>query len=235
MKWEVIVVGDEHDLLQLQEAFKSPNMNIQRSEDRWILNSTSLDTITDHNEVSEKGQELLDIISGASKLTIGLRTPLTVEYVILRNEDGSGHIFVTVNDTIRIRDQVSITLTDASGEVVYESRPADQVPTWIEVAQRDAKVSRVLKLLGTKDLDWVNLYRIYEIIKDDIGDLVSSGWTSKTILSRFTGTANSPAIIGDEARHGVPLSEKPMKLPSMSLSEARAFITGVVHNWIATK
>lgn len=230
MSWEVIVIGEEHDLLLLQDAFKSPTISIQRLEDRWILKSSSLDAIADHNDVLKKGQETLDMISGASKLAIGLRTPLSVGYVIKRNEDGTGHIFVTLRDTIRISDRVRITVKDTSGDVVYESRSEDQVPIWIDVAERDANVASVLRLLGTKELDWVNLYRIYEVIKSDVGDLVNTGWTTKTILSRFTGTANSPAIIGDEARHGVSLFEKPMKLPSMSLSEARAIMSGIVHN-----
>ena len=81
---------------------------------------------------------------------------------------------------------------------------------------------------------WVNLYRIYEMIEDDMkGKIVQNEWATRSLLERLSRTANHPDSIGDEARHGRQKQDPP-KNP-MPLSEAKALIETIMHNWLQWK
>ncbi len=58
-------------------------------------------------------------------------------------------------------------------------------------------------------------------------------WMSKAQKTRFTQTAQSPHVLGDEARHGRQ-KEQPPKNP-MPIQEAIDLITRTTHEWINYK
>ena len=67
--------------------------------------------------------------------------------------------------------------------------------------------ANVLRIVSRGPLDWVNLYRILEIIAANVGGLgavASNGWATEQSLKLFTPTANSPDAVGLSARHGAP-------------------------------
>lgn len=76
---------------------------------------------------------------------------------------------------------------------------------------------------------WINLYKIYEIIRDDIGDKEIIKILSKNELSRFTGTAQSREQIGDDARHA---AKKFIRHPQpMTIKEANELIKKLILEW----
>jgi hypothetical protein len=79
-----------------------------------------------------------------------------------------------------------------------------------------------------------HLYKIFEVIEGDVGRLIIDlKWMSKAQKTRFTQTAQSPQVIGDEARHGRQ-KEQPPKNP-MPIQEAIDLITRITHEWINYK
>lgn len=94
----------------------------------------------------------------------------------------------------------------------------------------------MLRIFADGALDWVKLYRILEIVGLDVGDLDSiavNGWATKAALRLFKHTANSPAAVGLDARHGAETTAPP-KQP-MTISEASALISSIVHAWLRSK
>ena len=77
---------------------------------------------------------------------------------------------MNIQDTIHVRDSFHISVTDDKGNVIQEIKPADDVPAWVELGMNNEAVAKVFRLL-THPLDWVGLYRIYEVIETDIGGL----------------------------------------------------------------
>ncbi|MGH7884376.1 MAG: hypothetical protein ACRENO_01630, partial [Thermodesulfobacteriota bacterium] len=63
--------------------------------------------------------------------------------------------------------------------------------------------------------------------------IVEKEWTTKKEIKRFKHTANSPSVLGEDARHGEENTQPPLK--PMTLLEARQFIEKLIHNWISTK
>lgn len=83
---------------------------------------------------------------------------------------------------------------------------------------------------------WDNLYKVYEIIRDDTGSeqaIIKKSWGSKPELHRFTQTVQSSEALGNDARHASKRYKPPAQ--PMSLSEAKSLIRGILMNWMQTK
>ena len=97
-------------------------------------------------------------------------------------------------------------------------------------------MAKAFRLIGNGANDWVSLYRLFEVIASDIGgidEIDSNGWATKASLKRFKHTANSPAAAGDLARHGAESTAPPAS--PMDLSEAKALVTYIFHEWLRKK
>jgi hypothetical protein len=149
--------------------------------------------------------------------------------------DGGRDIFVAVSDMIHVRATVGLEVTRSDGTTEV-ANPAGSVPGWVRLGLADPKVAKALRLLGTEEHDWVSLYRLYEVIEDDVGSLdniVRYGWATKASIRRFKHTANSPGAVGDASRHGKESTTSPPD--PMDLGEARALIEVILHNWLRSK
>ena len=82
--------------------------------------------------------------------------------------------------------------------------------SWLTLADKDAKVAQALRLLGQNSLTWAGLYHLYEIVLADVGNRIyDEGWATQSEVERFRRTANSPAILGEHARHGREHTQPP--------------------------
>ena len=106
-----------------------------------------------------------------------------------------------------------------------------------QLTEKDERISKVLRLRNSDNLNWVDLYRIYEVIEEEVGDLRSldPGRITKNTIERFTRTANSASELGagDHSRHGIEKFQPPQK--PMSLREAKDLIDTVIKSWINSK
>ena len=235
MEWSVIITGDRYDLEYLCKCLDSPELCITQQGQDFILESTDFNSLTDAKDVKNKASEILALVNGAAKLDLGVRKPLSVAHVVKVKDDGNREVFVEVSDTIIMRDRVTVSVVGADG-TVREIRQVSLIPNWVADAQRDENVAKVLRLFGIGHRNWVNLYRIYELVENDIGgisNIVKKGWATRKAIERFNHTANSPGAIGNESRHGKQTSQPP-KDP-MTLSEAKSLVETILHNWLRMK
>jgi hypothetical protein len=103
----------------------------------------------------------------------------------------------------------------------------------------DDKISHVLQVASFGN-NFINLFKILETIKADEeakknGFILSSEEISQ--IKRFDYTANSPAVIGIYARHGVDEKKfKPAKtLVPMSLAEGHQYVSSIFIRYINSK
>lgn len=235
MEWFVIITGDRYDLEYLCRYFNSPELCITQQGQDFILKSVDFNSLTNAKDVRKKASETLVLVNGAARLDLGMREPLSVAHVARVKDDGTRDLFIEVSDALIIRDRVTASVVGANG-AVQEVRQISLITDWVAAAQRDANVAKVLRLFGPGHHDWVNLYRIYEVVENDIGgvwNIVKKGWATEKSIKRFKHTANSPGAIGDESRHGKQTS-KPPKDP-MTLSEAKSLVETILHNWLRMK
>ncbi|MFH1893525.1 MAG: hypothetical protein ABIK83_12695 [Candidatus Zixiibacteriota bacterium] len=236
MKWEVDVLGDQTDLRLLQKAFSSDEFYLSEENGKFVLWSRAFEDLNDADAVRTRAAELVASLSGASRALLGAQQSLTVGGVTLVREDGTKNYFLVVEPaTMRIRGMpVTLRVTRADG-TVEEQHPADPVREWLDVAVRNPAVAKALRLRDRGGLDWVELYRLYEVIESDTpqSEIVRSAWATKGEIRRFKHTANSPAALGDHARHG-----KERNLPPndpMDHSCARSLVGRILEQWISAK
>lgn len=234
MTWKVRITGDTRDLDELQRSFGNSNINISKEVDEFYLTGESFNNCSDHNHVLEIASNILPVINGASKLALGGNIQIKESGVIKVNSDGTRQFFIAIRESLTARDSV-VTIINTEGEIIQEIHPADEVPNWVTIGLQNSSVEKVLRLYG-QELDWVGLYRIYEVIECDIkgmDKIIANDWASKRSIKSFKHTANSPSIIGDDARHGKEPNQAPTK--PMLFSEARNFIEHLILQWMKNK
>lgn len=111
----------------------------------------------------------------------------------------------------------------------------DKYPSTIDILMKGRhehdNYHKVLRLMGRshKNIQWMDLYKIYEILKKELGEQKLAQITSKKNWNKFTGTANFSIEAGDEARHAIP--NKDIK-DTMPIDEARKLIKTACQNWV---
>jgi hypothetical protein len=115
--------------------------------------------------------------------------------------------------------------------------PADAVRAWAELAAIDPAVARALGLMAAGDWGWVNLYRLFEVVADDVGgdDAVAArGWATKAAIRLFKHTANHPDAAGAARRDESGTASAPDgPAGRRGLSEGGCLVVAAVEGWIA--
>jgi hypothetical protein len=237
MTWIVQLAGDTSDLAALAQSFTGRDFNISHDGQGYVLASARFAPSDSAKDVHQKAQEMVHILNGASCLGLDAKQPITVGSVHRRGEDGRPDIHVFLeSQSLQLRTTPPTVRINRADGTVGVSHPADRVREWSALALSDDAVANVLRILASGSLDWVNLYRIWEIIAKDVGGLDSidsKGWSSKAAMKLFKRTANSPGALGLEARHGAETKDPPAK--PMELSEARTLINSIIHAWLRAK
>ena len=113
--------------------------------------------------------------------------------------------------------------------------PPPKGPRYVKLAEQDADVADVLRVLGPPgSLDCYDIYKSWEIVEHAVGgwrQAVGRGWGTKADIDRLTASANHPGISGDEARHA-RMRGAPGPNRTMTISEADALVRQLVAKWI---
>ncbi len=233
MEWMVCIKGEHFVLKELSKSLASPELSVIKEENEYYLKSRCFNQMSNADEVRNKADELLSLINGASKLVLRARKPIKIHSVVYIGDDSKRkRTYFDLGLEIPIHSQVSVVVNGVEQEI----HQADPILDWINVAQVNVNVAKVLRLLSNFGYDWVNLYRIYEVIEDDVkgsSKVIQEGWATEAAIRRFKSTANSAGAAGDSARHGKDTTQPP-KNP-MTFSEAKSLIETILHNWLRSK
>lgn len=236
MTWRVQISGEKLDLEALSKSFTDDDLRLVAEDNKYFLESKKFESTSASDEVLKMAGYFLAVLSGVARLAYGARTPLTPDHVFHIRPDGGKDVFVHLTETLHLRAVLSnVTVITSDGSKVMIETP-DPALSWARVADKDEAVSKALRLFGIDAKDWVGLYRLFEVIEQDVGgirQIDAAGWATEDSLRRFKHTANSPAITGDLARHGKENTQPP-KNP-MNLSEARSLIEVILHSWLRAK
>lgn len=232
MAWEVQLVGDTTDLRMLADSFAGDDLAVEAREAEFVLIAAEFEGLSSAGEVRDRAAELARNFSGATRLLLGSHRAITVGGVYRIREDGGRDITVFPDAaTVRVRAlPATVKVTNADGSVEV-NRPADPIVELVQTAVKDPAVRKALRLRDVANLDWPDLYRIFDVIEAHAGAVAKHGWASKADIKRFKHSANSVAVAGDSARHGHESTEPPAK--PMSISDARRFVDGLLRQWLA--
>lgn len=241
--WQVQLEGDVRDLGFLANILPSGARKVLRDEkgSGYVYESDSFHPCSTSEEVEQLAEGEVAVLSGILKLEREARDALKYGAIYRSNPNGGRDIFVRIRESLQVRVEmgaVTAVVTDASGNVIPQpAPPPPRSAVLLRLAAEDAAVAKVLRLLSAPDaMAWVGLYRISEVIEDDVGGqhkLEKQGWGSADDLRRFKHSANSVHVGGDKSRHGKE-PQVPPKNP-MTLGEAEAYAKYIVQAWLVSK
>lgn len=234
--WLVKLEGEKFDLEDLPSLLRSPEHTVIEENGSYYLKSSDFDSLSSADEVRECAIEIIEILNGAVKLHIHNFRGVSEDGVTLIEEDGSRHQYIYVRSAGTVRSKVSANLTVTTSNGTQQAAPLlTNVESWLSLAKGDKAVADALHFF--RENTWGSLYKIYEIIKDDVGGkkevITTNGWATKKGLDRFTQTAQSRKALGDSARHAAK-KYKPPPQP-MTIQEAELLIRGVLRSWFRSK
>ena len=219
--WYANLEGRKEDLKEVTERFLTGSTQIIESNGRFVLISSLFDTVVNSDEAIKTARLILKQVNGAMRAIWSGYHPIVLQSVAKRNDKGSLEVHVPF--VIRIVD----------APPGPHDPLADAGRRWLEKAEGNRSVAKLLTLLG-QELDWVNLYRIWEVIQEDQGRKVfEKKWASEEVAGRFEQTANSYGAIGEASRHGHEKIPPPRQV--MKLDDARALILGIARKWLEEK
>ncbi len=233
-EWRIELAGEDLDLSTVASLLPGPELNVIKSDDQYYLRGSDLELYTSADDIHAYAEAILPIINGASRMSNSDAQPLAIGAIYKVHDDGRHDVSVPITRALNVRSRVLVTA--AVNEAPPSPPPGSTLMERVQIAQRRPEVDLALRFFGAS-LNWFNLYKVCEIIEEDMGDskqLESKGWVTKAQLAHFTGSANSYNSTGADARHALR-KPRPMKQPAMTLSEAQVFIRSLLDNWIRLK
>ena len=236
--------GDSIDLGILAELFPLPgDPAVGVNDAGYYLTSSSLpdELMQDGGAMRDAAVGLLRRVNGAARLRNRSFRP--VELTNTFTDDGGRRHVVALAGVAEVRAYASATVVVLrNGEPLPPPPPA--APSDVHLATEHPDVKDAVELLGkAQPLDWYDLYKLYEIVGDNLFNqqpasgrrrrqdvLTATGWMSAEDLHSFTGSANHQGASGDAARHARAPHSPPVKI--MSLDRARQVILDLVCSWI---
>lgn len=234
--WEVVLAGDAADLRSLSDSFADSDPAILERDGEYVFRWSVLDGLSDATQVKAIADEQIARLSGSASLILGAVEPIKVAQVILVSDDGSRSHYGFLEPIVwTFRMSVPTVQIKRADGTVEIHRPADPVKAWLAAAESSDDVARALRLFEGREHDWVELYRLLEIVEASVSrkGITDAGWATKGQLKRFRRTANSLEAAGDTARHGYEETQPPPQ--PMSLNDARELIRRVVRQWLDTE
>lgn len=171
-----------------------------------LIDFSNNDTIW---EIGLKVVEFIDIINGAAIIEHYSLEKIELDHI--KYEDSKGNKL----------HLPSVAELSGSFPPLLGGKP--NISAIIPLALKDNAVAKVLRLCS-KELDWSNLYRIWEVISEAECGLINDH------IRTFKGSANCSLVSGDSSRHGKINVKMPQK--TMPLNQAQNMIKNLASDWI---
>ena len=185
--WELRLEGDRSDLAFLSRNFNGPPLEVlfDPTDDCYLLRAASLAFLRTAQQVVDAAQPVLALLSGALRLLRSSEEILMSGAVYRRHADGKRDIALFFHETLKVRSEVTGTLSVAGASATSLPVRASPVVSLVEQAMKDQSVAKALRLLAGDPDTWVGLYRIHEVIDNDVGGeraLIKKGWVGSRQL-----------------------------------------------------
>jgi hypothetical protein len=180
VSWAFLLQGHPSDLSLVHEMFHGvADMQIERDGSNYRLRSSRFNVPATAEEARSLAEEIIGEMNGAIKAFFPSREIILVGNTFGCHRDGT--FLYYQENRVAIRSEVSLSMT-VNGNPIPPQPPPLEPMQWFNLAQRDTNVADALRQFARSD-EWFDIYKVYEIIRDDLGKKVNSNkWASKTEL-----------------------------------------------------
>lgn len=220
--WQVRIEGAPDSLRRLGKVFDTEGHRVVLdSEGHTVLESTILDNV-DTRDVSTQAEQLVELLNGSMRAVDPSFEPVRFARHLRHPEYGVRRV---VSDSLDTRWRVE------------SNDPADAqdfARHYCNLALVNPDVSEVLLLLRQPKLEWGTLYKVFEVIRQDLGgeaQVIAAGWATGNELSSFRAAANRPDVGGTMARHARVAGPAPCGSP-FTLNAGQNFVLRLAKRWM---
>ena len=222
MKWLVLLDVKKSDFDNLSNLLRSSDeFSLITENSEYYLTSSRWESLTNLSAVHWEATKPLQDISAVAMIHFTGFPLLKPDIICEVDEEGKRHRRFALSATIRV-DSSSFSIQLEGGQDIIRNL---EFESWMKLAEEDEIVKNVFRQITEFEHNWINLYKVYEIVNKDAGKKKIQQWT-KDKIGDFKRTANSQSAIGDDARHGVDRNDPPKE--PMSQSEAEALIRNLL-------
>ena len=221
------LIGEKLDIEDLKTGLLSRVWTIAFEKEGYYLSSKILDGLFNNREIVLKACEFIDIMNGAANILYSNHKNVEVGNLTIVGPNGSNHVLIAETGHFKLRSRVREHLSVKNNDT---SQPI--IETWLNKSNVNSNVKDALHFFS--EVTWWNLYKIYEIINEDIGGQRRLyKLIDKDQIKLFTQAAQSRELLGDNARHA---SKKyaPPKV-KLTLEQACHIIVVLFKKWVDSK
>jgi len=214
----ILLENTEKDKEKIQNALEQFECSLIIEGGKVIIKTSSLINdidINDNGAVSQVWEDVkgfIDIINGSAIVEDFLITPVILHYIKYVDVKGKIQFLPNIGNMYAVLPSIRGSKPDIS--------------KFIPLALTDKAVAKALRLCS-RELDWSNLYRIYEVISEDVNGITDNN------IKVFKASANNSNVTGDYSRHGKMNVDTPKE--SMRLADAQHLIKSKVREWVHNK
>lgn len=233
--------GHEFDLQTLVDMFSDDDPRVVKDEgERFHLETAELDShMKDAGRLVEIAERVLADLVGAARLLHSDLQQVSIAGSFEKWEGSTKVIHGTDGGVVRERAVVARPETanirisaHAAGVATHPdgpvSPPEPPGARYRRLARAQPAVAELIALLGKSDMDWADLYKAFEIVREASKagaapkySLEQLGY-SKTDVNNFTQSMNLH-------RHARPSGDPPKR--ELTLAEAQAFTRDMTERW----
>lgn len=233
MKLIIQLSNPEEEVNSMREALRFTDISVAIEDEKIVLETESVVkwelNLADNDLICktwERVHEFLAIINGAACIESAALPRVYLAQLVYVDETGQRQHLPNIGRMYGVLPGL-------------RSRPPDP-SLFISLGLEDLAAAKAMRLFSLEH-DWVNLYRIFEVIEEDVkqpvkakrGWVVKRGWATPDEYDAFTGSANNASVTGDHSRHGKINGGTPHK--TMHLADARHMIQRILRYWLNSK
>ena len=232
MKWLVLLDVKKSDFDNLSNLLRSSDeFSLMAENGEYYLTSSRWESLTNVSDVYLEATKPLQDISAIARIHFTDFPLLKPDIICEVDEEGKRQRWVALSATINVGSSCSVSIQLEGGQDIIRNL---EFESWRKLAEEDEIVKNVFRQITDFEHNWINLFKVYEIVNKDAGRTKIEQWTNKKI-GLFTHTANSQSAIGDDARHGFDNDKHAPPKEPMSLYEADALIMTLLQKWLQWK
>lgn len=231
--WWARLAGDALDLQTLAESVRLAAVQVRQLDGRFYLRADDLQGASSEQsgDVERRAEEILRVLNGAARVEHGNSREVHVDAATRVHVDGRIENFVHAPAHLTARSRMSATLT-VTGQQETAEPPPSVIDRLAAKGLADTNIERALRIFGRDDVDYRDLYNVFEIAEEALGaGMFADGTVTKPEVRRFKHTPQSPTVLGDAARHGRERGRQPPANP-MSFDDARDLVRRILRVWL---
>ncbi|MEG4055913.1 MULTISPECIES: hypothetical protein [unclassified Microcoleus] len=164
MKWLVLLDVKKSDFDNLSNLLRSSDeLSLMAENGEYYLTSSRWESLTKPSDVLFEATKLLQVISAVAMIQFTDFPRLKPHIIWEVDEEGKRQRWVALSATISV-DSSSFSIQLESGQDIIRNL---EFESWRKLAEEDEIVKNVFRQITDFEHNWINLYKVYEIVNKE--------------------------------------------------------------------